>query len=45
MLLFMSKVPIFQHDVLDKIPFVKSFYVGEYSRTWSSLDRCYSFTC
>lgn len=29
-LLFMSKVPIFQHDVLDKIPFVKTFYVGEY---------------
>ncbi|PWN20628.1 hypothetical protein BCV69DRAFT_299109 [Microstroma glucosiphilum] len=28
-LLFMSKVPIFQHDVLDKIPFVKTFYVDD----------------
>jgi hypothetical protein len=33
-LLFMSKVPIFQHDVLDKIPFIKTFYVGEYHEAW-----------
>lgn len=27
--LFLSSVPIFQHDVLDKIPFVRQYYVGE----------------
>ncbi|CAO1632533.1 unnamed protein product [Parajaminaea phylloscopi] len=27
--LFLSSVPIFQHDVLDKIPFVRQYYVDK----------------
>lgn len=27
--LFMQKVPIFQRDVLDKVPFVGAFFKGE----------------